>query len=495
MSARLRVLPIATVGTTLALAASAAAAPIADPGTPSLPAHTGSAATAHKLKDPTKSPQNPYMAPNPNSNIHNDTWMTDAYQRRGPLGSNLVTSSTANTPSLCGSLTFDSEGRLVSVCPSIGNPPEARIIDPNTLEVISELTLPQAPTPPGTSEYQNFAGGGYFYLDHKDRIVVATKTDHIFVISQGADGNTLTVVRDYDLTPVLDESTERITSALPDFNGLLWFVVKSTGRVGTLDTKTGKVKSIVLDEEVENSFAVGEDGVYIVSDRRMYKFKATEKGAPRIIWDKRYPNSGIVKPSQVNAGSGTTPTLMDNGLVSITDNADPMNVVVYRRKTNLKEGEKRVVCKEPIFAAGASATENSIITAGRSLIVENNYGYQDPFGPNAGAVTAPGFVRVDVNKKLTDCKTVWTNTEVRAPSAVPKMSTKTGLIYTYARPEDPLAQGYYWTAIDWRTGATVWTQYAGSGLLFNNNYAGIALGPNGTAYLGVIGGIISLRDG
>jgi hypothetical protein len=186
---------------------------------------------------------------------------------------------------------------------------------------------------------------------------------------------------------------------------------------------------------------------------------------------------------------------MDNGLVSITDNADPMNVVVYRRATKLDKGEKRVLCKEPIFTKGASATENSIITAGRSLIVENNYGYQDPFGPDAGAVTQPGFVRVDVNKKLTGCKTKWTNTEVRAPTVVPKMSTKNGLIYTYQRPEDPMAQGYYWTAIDWRNGETVWTQYAGSGLSFNNNYAGLALGPDGTAYLGVIGGIIALRDG
>ena len=93
------------------------------------------------------------------------------------------------------------------------------------------------------------------------------------------------------------------------------------------------------------------------------------------------------------------------------------------------------------------------------------------------------------------CKLKWTNKEVRAPTVVPKLSTKTGLIYTYARPEDPAAQGYYWTAIDWRNGKTAWSQYAGSGLSFNNNYAGLAIGPDGTAYLGVIGGIVALRDG
>ena len=35
----------------------------------------------------------------------------------------------------------------------------------------------------------------------------------------------------------------------------------------------------------------------------------------------------------------------------------------------------------------------------------------------------------------------------------------------------------------------------GRGLGFNNNYAGIAIGPDGTAYLGVTVGIVALRDG
>ena len=91
----------------------------------------------------------------------------------------------------------------------------------------------------------------------------------------------------------------------------------------------------------------------------------------------------------------------------------------------------------PVFTKGASATENSLITAGRALLVENNYGYQDPFGPNSGAVTEPGFARVDVNKNGTACKKVWTNNEVRAPTVVPKLSDKTGLLYTYTRDPDP----------------------------------------------------------
>lgn len=486
---------VLVIAAALTAAATAGAAPIVSGGVTSLPEYSGEAATANPIPNPTKAEQNPFMAKDPNSNIHNDSWMTDAYNRPGPLGDSPTVSSYSYPSSLCGSVAFDSKGRIVTVCPSIPFAPQARIIDPETLAPISTFDLPTAPNPPGTKDFQNFAGGGYFFLDNKDRIWVATRTDHIYVLDQGADGNTLTLEKDYDLTSVLDTSTERISSALPDYNGLIWFVSKSNGKVGTLDPKTGDVKFVQLNEEIENSFSVASDGVYIVSDKRMYRFKANKKNKPRIIWQKGYPNSGIVKPSQVNAGSGTTPTIMEDGYSAITDNADPMNIVVYRNEKNLKKGEKRIVCKVPVFDKGASATENSLIGTKRSLIVENNYGYQDPFGPTAGALTEPGFARVDVKKNGKGCVKKWTNTEVRSPTVVPKLSTKTGLIYTYSRPEDPLGdQGYFWTAIDYRSGKTVWSKYAGSGLTYNNNYAGLALGPNGDAYLGVIGGIIRLSD-
>jgi hypothetical protein len=82
---------------------------------------------------------------------------------------------------------------------------------------------------------------------------------------------------------------------------------------------------------------------------------------------------------------------------------------------------------------------------------------------------------------------------------VPKLSTKTGLIYAYTRDPDPLPlplrQPYFWTAINARTGATAFKVHAGNGLGFNNNYAGLAIGPTCTAYLGVTGGLIALRDG
>ena len=98
-------------------AAGAQAAPIPGAGPSSLPAHTGAAVKAHKAAA-TKTPQNPYMARNPWSNIHNDSWMTDAYAVKAPLGAGLKALSYSYNPSLCGSIAFDTHKNIVSVCPS-----------------------------------------------------------------------------------------------------------------------------------------------------------------------------------------------------------------------------------------------------------------------------------------------------------------------------------------------------------------------------------------
>jgi hypothetical protein len=477
-----------------ALPAVASADPIAPGPATTAPAFTGAPATA-KAFTPVVPEQNPFMTKNPSSNIHNDTWMSGSYNSRGPLGRNPKTFSGAYSASLCGSLTFDSKGRILGVCPSAVAPPVIRLFDAKSLAILATYELPSAADPPGTKIFQNFTGGGYFFLDQKDRIWVATKTSHLFVVRVAAGGKSFVKEADYDLTSVLEDD-ERISSALPDFQGRIWFVSKKSGKIGVLDTKTRKIKVLRLGEEIENSFSVASDGVYIVSDKRMYRFSAGKDNKPKVVWKSTYENSGITKPSQVNAGSGTTPDIIEGDFVAIADNADPMNVVVYRRAAKLAKGQKRVVCEVPVFGKGGSATENSLITAGRSIFVENNYGYQDFLGPNANAVTKPGFARVDINAKGTGCTKLWTNTTERAPTVVPKLSTKTGLIYAYTR--DPDTDGsipWYWVAIDARTGKTAFKQLAGTGIAYNNNYAGLALGPDGTAYLGTIGGIVALKDG
>ncbi len=484
---------LAALAGALAVPAAAGAAVPIPQGTPptSLPAYSGHPATAHPISVPLP-PRHPFMAPNGNSNLHDDPWMTDTYNRRGPLGRNPVTFSN-NLSRVCGTMTFNRRGEILTVCVAPGGPRLFKL-DPRTLDVKAEFTLPPKPTPPpGTNIFQDFTGGGYFYLDDRERVVTPTTTRHIWVVAQRGAG--FARVRDYDVSKGL-KADEKISSALPDWKGRIWFVTKSRGTVGYVEPRSGRVFTRRLNEEVENSFAIAKEGVYIASDKRQYRFEASARG-PRLVWSVRYRNSGIRKPSQVDAGTGTTPTIMAGGYVTITDNADPMNVVVYRRAAKLRRGQRRTVCEVPVFRKGRSATENSLIAAGRSIIVENNYGYEDPTSVSGGKVTEPGVTRVDVARNGRGCRVVWRNTTERAPTVVPKLSLKTGLVHLYTKDPDPAGTSdpWYWTTLDFRTGRLVYKVFSGTGTSYNNNYAGIILGPDGTAYLGAIGGPVALRDG
>jgi hypothetical protein len=282
-----------------------------------------------------------------------------------------------------------------------------------------------------------------------------------------------------------------IGSVLPDWKGRLWFVTRTSGVVGSVDRRTGRVRSVRLDEAIGNSFAVDESGgVYIASDKAMYRFDATRGGAPRVTWRVRYRNIGVRKPGQVDPGTGTTPTLMGRKYVSITDNADPMDVVVYKRARRVRG--RRLVCEQPVFRKGASATENSLIGTDRSMIVENNYGYTGPPATTGGLTTTPGIERVDINRSGRGCHTVWKSREI-GPSVVPKLSLASGLAYFYTKPAGT-PERWYLTAISFRSGRTVYRRLAGTGFLFNNNYAGLAISPRGSVYLGVLGGTIKVAD-
>jgi hypothetical protein len=461
------------------------------------PAYIGAPASAHPVRGVPRTPQNPHMSPNGTSEVHNDGWQTNAFTWAGPLGRSPQTSSTMIVRD-CGSITFDRQGRVVSICVGASGP-QLYMFDPSTLATLATFSLPPRQSVP-SNLFQDFTGGGYFYLDNRDQVVTATTTRHIYVISEtpGATPG-FALLRDYDLSKVLT-SSEAITSALPDQRGLLWVVTKTDGVVLTLNLRSGAIRSMKLGNgaqgEIENSFATDEhDSVYIATNRKLYRFAAGRRGRPLISWQVTYPNSGEHKVGQVDDGTGTTPLVMPGGYVSITDNADPMDVVVYRTAVHLRH-RSRLVCRVPVFTRGASATENSLIGAGRAMIVENNYGYQDPTSAGQGKLTAPGFTRADINRDGKGCHVVWTNATERAPTVVPKVSLANGLIYTYTK--DPgMSDPWYWTTIDFRTGRTVYKQFAGSNPLgfYNNNYAGIALSPSATAYLGTLGGLIAMRDG
>ena len=509
-----------------ATAASLPVVPIpADPRTPLIPASIGAPQAPYTVPAPAI-PAAAHMAGNGRSNIHDDAYMSDTYTVAGPEGRGTTVTSTYLVPGTeCASVTFDHAGRIVSVCigltpsPLIGTTTNVNLLlmDPHSLAILATYSLPSRP--PSTSPFKEFSGGGYFYLDNQDRAVVATANRHIMVIGETA-GPAFSLIADHDLS-VACPAMDKLTSALPDNTGKVWFV-SFNGWVGTLDLGNGVIHCINLapgesghlpagksTAEIENSFAVEPDrsGVYIASETAMYRFDLAPSGAPAVSWQKFYDRVDVNKPGQVDEGTGTTPTLMGSDLVSITDNADPMNVVVYRRS----DGGR--VCKQPVFNTApfrlpsgsavnyASDTDNSLVGTDTSMIVENNYGYSGPTATSGGAVTSPGLSRVDLDPGG-GCHTVWTSME-RSPTVVPKLSLANGLLYAYTKPPDSWtpapnsptgADPWFLTALDYRTGRTVWSVLAGVGIGFNNNYAPVTIGPDGAAYVGVLGGLIEFRD-
>ncbi len=480
----------------LALAAGARAQvpgvpPPPIPG-PTLTSHPPTFLGAPAIPKPIEAPavpQNPFMAPNGRSNIHDDAYMTDTYEFRGPLGHAIGTASALFFRE-CASVTFDARGRIVTICVGLDRP-ELALLDPRTLEPLATFALP--PRRPSGNPFSDFSGGGYFYLDNHDRAVIPTSNHRVYVVAERAGRPGFRLVRQYDLRQHM-AADDAIISVLPDWSGRLWFATRE-GEVGTVDPASGAVRAIATGEPIGNSFAVDETGgVFIVSDAALYRFDAGPGGRPVVTWREPYPNIGTVKPGQTEAGSGTTPTLLgsrDDGFVAITDNADPMDVLVYRRAASV--AGSRLVCSQPVFTRGASDTDQSLIGVNHSLIVENNYGYSVAATENGGT-TAPGIARVDF-RPGGGCRVAWTS-DVRAPSVVPKLSLANGLVYTYTKPEqkdgtDP----WYFTALDFRTGRTVYSRLAGVGLGYNNNYAPVTLSRPGIAYVGVLGGITLFRDG
>jgi len=72
-------------------------------------------------------------------------------------------------------------------------------------------------------------------------------------------------------------------------------------------------------------------------------------------------------------------------------------------------------------------------------------------------------------------------------------------VYLYTKPDTSgttlKADEWYFTAVDFQTGATVYRVLMGEGLLYNDNGAPITLGPDGgIAYSGCLGGLLSIRD-
>ena len=155
--------------------------------------------------------------------------------------------------------------------------------------------------------------------------------------------------------------------------------------------------------------------MYIVSDKPMHRLSADRTGHPHIDREMSYRNSGIPKP-KVDAGSGATPTIPPGSLVAITDNADPMDADVYRTAT--RAAPPSAPRRLPGAGVRQERKRQRELTDQPQPLTERREQLRlpGPVRPHTGAITQPGFARMDINKHINGCGLVWTNHTESAPS-------------------------------------------------------------------------------
>lgn len=441
-------------------------------------------------------PQNPFAAGGGVGAPHSSTQSSDASPQRGP-GSGSST-GTFVPGAACATILLDRRGHPIVQCTDKVVPqPDGtlafiyslRLLDPETFKVLSSYTLPLTG--------QN---GVYYYLDRRDRVVIATGDGHVLRIAHGrtAGGQWRTsVVDDWDVS---DHVTGRcggsslcdyIVSVKPDWRGRIWFST-TEGVVGTLNTWTGTARSIRLPdgEQVTKAMSTSWRGAAVVSTHALYFLRASWSGKPRIVWRETYDRGGSdLKPGQMVDGTGTSPSFFgpgDDRYVTITDNAEPReHVLVYRVR---KDRHKQLICRVPVFAPGASGTDDTSMTAGRSVIAVNTYGY-DYF--DYTPIPLPGGItRIDVRSDGSGCSKVWTNPTSTITMA--KLSVRSGKIYTFERTVTDSTPTYSFVVIDAHTGRTLNKLPLGNSVVYEGLQLNGTIGRDGSFYQGTLGGLVRI---
>ena len=431
-------------------------------------------------------PQNPHLARNGAGSGDNDAAASNTYPWPGPIGLEPEVDTAWFGLEECGTLAFDTEDRLVTLCADRAGP-TMHVVDPDSMRKLATKDLPSRADSEEESSDDSCVGAR-FYLDEEDRAIVATADRRILAIrTADADGEPdLTTDQAWDLTGDLRERG-CLTALLPDWSGRIWFAT-SDGLVGTVAPDSGAVKSLDLGEDIASSLSADETGgTYVVTTHALYRLSAGPGGGPLIDWRTEHDRGSERESGQPDQGSGTTPTIIDGGIVAIADNAEPrLNVAFYERSSG------REICKQPVFETDASTTASSLVSVGDGIIVQNNHGYDSQAATLLGQGTAPGFARVDVAGGA--CEVAWTSEEI-APSSGTKVSLVNGLAYAYTKqPSWWGVSAWYFTALDVTTGRTVFSVRTGTGMLMNNDRAAMAIDPQGAAWISTLAGLVRVRD-
>ncbi|GES64770.1 hypothetical protein ATEIFO6365_0009025900 [Aspergillus terreus] len=247
------------------------------------------------------------------------------------------------------------------------------------------------------------------------------------------------------------------------------------------------------NQMVENGTAINGTTVFAVTGPSgdasganaqgyFYVFGPGEGNSITTLWSIPCDAGDVQKLGSYARGSGATPALLGDQYVAITDNAmGQVNLVIYHQEK--QTDGPQTVCKVPIFQPGKSNIDIAPLAHHQGgtygVFLCNDYNAPPLYYVDSGlngdfnnlTQMEPGIIKIN---------------------SVPVLSTKSGLVYGYTQAVELTKYGQYtWyvVAVDWETGKEVWRLRTGTGGTFNDDYQPGAIGPDGSFYQGVIGGV------
>lgn len=454
------------------------------------------------------------------SMMHVDGGNTGSVDFSGPKGNNMTITSYATELAV---FLYDTEGRLTAGgISSTGFVLNA--IDPATFETIATWTPP--PNQTLITTYMQM-------LLDDSQIIVASKQGHIFVVHRDntVEPPVFTTLRDIDLSSFL-LSGEQLLNSMCDSSFNIWFTTggiigagdaaQNSTTIGYITPSNDVYVKHIPNQMVENGIAVNNDTIFMVTGPSgtanhtnatgyMYAFRQgceCDDEPIKTAWNSSYAAGDTMKPGGFARGSGTTPTLLGQEYLAITDNANvQVSMLIYRQAAQTSQDQ--LACKVPIFQPGASAVDTGTIghceANGRCAAVAFNDYNSNPIllaAPtdingawNNNTQMAPGMARVDVYANGTGCELAWEN-DVRVLGGG-ILSTETGLLYTYTQDPELANEGLYeWyaEAVNWETGVVEWGVRVGAGGTYDSEARGNVLSSDGILYQGTLDGIVAIKD-
>ncbi|KAK2608913.1 hypothetical protein QQS21_002489 [Conoideocrella luteorostrata] len=384
---------------------------------------------------------------------------------------------------------------------------------------------------------------GFTYMEYivgTNDVLVNSAEGYIWVVHRGSCRGWpyFKMVRTINLLPELQKG-ERLLNSMFDTEGNIWFTTGAVlaGGASLANTTTygyitpsNKVYKAQLDGEmVENGIAIAGTNMYMNTsptgknnkpDAPGYMYSLTAKrggkGSCGIETRWRVPYDAGAKteidPNMVTSrGSGSTPALLADKYVAMTDNDSPrVHLNVYHQEPQANGSKQQLVCQVPLFAANTGSVLNSVLghydskRNKHAIMILNSYGGPPLYsGENGQDINgklndmsgmAGGVARVDVDQHG-NCSVRWSD-ELHS-KAVSVLSTKSGLVYQYTQDIQRAAKGeyvWYLAGRDWVTGEIIFQVRTGAGGAFNDNWTGGALGPDGTFYQSISGGVVAIKD-